>query len=590
MNKNSKPIKSILSFGKPYKKWLFICVFFSLLSVIVNITLPVIFKRFIDLVAVGKSTEEFPKYMTIIIILLFFGTGNLFFRRLSTARFAAYSMKNLRNSIATHVQKLQFKHIRKYHSGDLASRVNDDIDLIRKFLINLSDYMYQPLIFIAAVTLGVILSWKLLLATMAILVIAIGLNKIASKPLDKFSGKLQNRFGKLNSLIQDTVKGIHIVKSFNLKEKLQSNYQSKQDDAYKMEIKIAKRRLYVMTIRTLLLIVPIQVMNLYGGRLTFIGEMTEGDFAAFLAIINYLTAPVNTLIELISNLKVAKGGAQRIDEILSYPIEENFEKKSVFSRKNDTSVELTNVFFSYDEENYVLNDIKFKLHRNKTIALVGVSGGGKSTILNLLCGFYRVKNGEIKIFGNDVSKIDKEALRSQISMVTQDSHIYPTTVAENIGYGKKNSSRKEVINAAKMANAHDFIMKLPNGYDTILTEDGSNLSGGQKQRISIARAILKDAPILLLDEPTSALDSHSERLIDDALYTFTKDKSVIVVAHRFSTIKNADEIIVLDNGKIAQRGTHDELMNSGGIYENLYLKQYEENGDDNLVKVVSHNV
>ncbi len=590
MKKRIKPLRNVLSFGKPYKIWLFICLAFSLLSVATNIAIPIVSKNFVDMIAVRNTTEEFSKYIVFLIILLFAGTLNIYMRKLSTSRFTAYTMENLRNNMAEHIQNLPFKYIKKHHSGDLASRVNDDIELIRKLLIVLSDFIYQPLIFICAVIYGLILSWKLLLTTVIVLAVAIGLNNIASKPLNKFSSKLQKQFGKANSLIQDTVRGIYIVKSFNLKKKLQSSYQSKQNQAYDMEMEIAKRRLYIMTIKTLLLVVPIQVINLYGGRLTFVGEMTIGEFTAFLAIINYLTAPVNELIGLISNVKVAKGGAERIYEILSYPIEETCADKDGFNKKDNISVEFNNVFFSYDGKNSVLTDINFKLHKNKTIALVGLSGGGKSTILNLLCGFYNINEGEIKVFGNDVNKIDLGVLRSQISMVTQVTHIYPTTVAENIGYGKKNATKDEIINAAKMSNAHDFIMKLPNGYDTILTEDGANLSGGQKQRITIARAILKDAPILLLDEPTSALDSNSEKLIDDALYTFTKEKSVIVVAHRFSTIKNADEIIVLGSGNIVEIGTHDELMHVGGVYKNLYLKQYAEKEDDNLFKGVAYNV
>lgn len=579
-----KPLRSILSFGKPYKIWLFICLIFSLLDVIVNISIPYVLKKFVDMISVSNKNEGFSTYIGFMIMLLLMGTLNIFMRKLSTSRFTAYTMRNLRNNIAEHIQNIPFQYVKKYHSGDLASRVNDDIELIRKLLIEISDFIYQPLIFICAVTYGLIISWKLLLATVIVLGIAMGLNDIASKPLNKFSSNLQKKFSNANSLIQDTVRGIYIVKSFNLKKKIQSSYQSKQNQAYDMEMEIAKRRLYIMTIKTLLLVVPILVINLYGGDLTFSGQMTIGEFTVFLAIISYLTHPVNKLIELISNVKVAKGGAERIYEILSCPIEEACKDKDVFSKKDNISVEFNNVSFSYDGKNFILTDINFKLHKNKTIAIVGVSGGGKSTVLNLLCGFYNINEGEIKVFGNDINKIDLKTLRSHISMVTQDAHIYPTTVAKNIGYGKKNSSKDEIINAAKMANAHDYIIKLPNGYDTTLTEGGKNLSGGQKQRITIARAILKDAPILLLDEPTSALDSNSEKLIDDALYKFTKEKSVIVVAHRFSTIKNADKIIVLDNGNIVERGTHDELIHVDGVYKNLYLKQYEENMDDKLIK------
>lgn len=589
MVKKSKPLTKILTFGKPYKIWLAICLIFSLLSVAVNILLPYAFKKFIDSIATGNSNEGFSTVLGFIVILLFMGTINTFLIKLSSSRFTTYTIKNLRNKISEHIQRLPIKYVKKHHSGDLSSRVNDDIELVRKVLIDISDFLYQPLIFISALTYGLILSWKLLLTTAVVLGIAMALNNIAAKPLDKFSGKLQKQLGKANSLIQDTVKGIYIVKSYNLQKKLQSTYESKQNQAYKVEMEIAKQKLYIMTIKTLLLVVPIQVINLYGGRLTFLGEMTIGEFTAFLALISYLTSPINRLIGLIANVKVARGGAERINEILSYEIEE-MRKSDVFNKKDNISVEFNNVSFSYHEKNPVLKDISFKLHSNKTIALVGVSGGGKSTILNLLCGFYNINNGDIKVFGNDISKIDLESLRSLISMVTQDSHIYPTTILKNIGYGKENSTRDEIINAARIANAHEFIMKLPNGYDTILTEGGSNLSGGQKQRITIARAILKDAPILLLDEPTSALDGNSEKLIEDALNTFKRDKSVIVVAHRFSTIKNADEILVLDKGVIVERGTHEELIHNDGVYKNLYLKQYEENGDDSFIEEAVYNV
>lgn len=588
--KKDKELINILYFGRQHKIWLVVCIIFSLMNVAVDIAIPVVFKNFIDMIAVGYTNEQFYRYIGFLILALFTGTASIFIRKLSTSRFTTYTLRNLRNHMAEHIQRLSFKYINKHHSGDLASRINDDIELIRKFLIELSNFIYQPLIFICAVIYGLILSWKLLLTTAAVLAVAMGLNSIASKPLNKLSSKLQKTLGKANSLIQDTVKGIYIVKSFNLKKKLQKNYESKQNQIYKMNMKIVKQGLYVMTIKTLLLVVPIQIINLYGGRLTFVGEMTIGEFTAFIAIINYLTGPVNRLIGLISNTKVANGGAQRINEILNYPMEEFSENKEDFNKNNDITVEFNNVSFSYDENNCILDDINFKLYKNKTIALVGVSGGGKSTILNMICGFYKANKGEVKVFGENVNNIDLLSLRSQLSMVTQDTHIYPTTVSENIGYGIKNATKEQIINAAKMANSHDFIVELTKGYDTILTEGGSNLSGGQKQRISIARAILKNAPILLLDEPTSALDSSSEELIEGALNRFAKEKSVIVVAHRFSTIKNADEILVLDNGNIAERGNHDELMNFDGIYKNLYLKQHKENGKDKVIKGAAYNV
>lgn len=583
MKKRNSPLRYILSFGKQHKVWLFICVIFSLIDVAVSILILYGYGNLVNMIS-ANNTERFSAYIWFVIILLFMETVDIFIRILSASRFMEYTIRNIRNKIAEHIQNLSFPYFKKHHSGDLASRVNGDIELIKNLLIELSDFVYQPLVFICAVIYGLILSWKLLLITMIVLCAAVSLNNLVSKPIGKHSGKLQEQFGKASSIIRDTVNGIYIVKSFNLEKKLQNSYQLCQDHVYDTEMKIVKRRLYTMILSTLVLIIPMFVINLYGGRLTFIGEMTISEFTVFLAMITYLSNPVIELINLVSNVKAAKGGIDRLYEILTYPTEESNGNRGAFNIKDDLPVEFKNVSFSYDGHNSVLTNINFKLSKNKTIALVGASGGGKSTIFSLLGGFFKVTEGEIKVFGNDINKIGLEALRSQISMVTQDAYIYPETVAENISYGKKDSKMDEIINAAKIANAHDFIMELPNGYDTILSENGSNLSGGQKQRITIARAILRDSPILILDEPTSALDSDNEKLIEDALSTITYDKSIIIAAHRFSTIKNADEIIVLDNGRIVERGTHYELMDIDGVYKNLYLKQYEESQYDNMLE------
>lgn len=590
MKKVNSSLKYLLSFGQKYKIWMVVCIFFSLLDVAVSMLIPIVYEHLVDMISASNDTDKFYTYICFIVILLFGGTVNIFIRKISASRFAQYTVRNLRNKIAEHIQNFSFSSFKKHHSGDLASRVNNDMDLIEKFLIEISNFLYQPLVFICAMVYGLILSWKLLLVTILVLFIAICLNNFASKPISKFSRKLQEQFGKSNSIIQDTISGIYIVKSFNLQKKLQNNYQLCQEYAYDTELKIVKRRLRTIILSTSVLMIPMIAINLYGGRLTFIGEMTIGKFTAFLAIITYLTNPVIEVIALVADVKITRAGAERIYEILSYPTEENLEDKDAFEIKDNIPVEFNNVSFSYDGHNSVLYDINFKLLKNKKVALVGASGAGKSTIINLLCGFYKATEGEINIFGNKLNEIDLKALRSQISMVTQNSYIYPTTVAENIGYANKNSTRDEIIYAAKMANAHEFIMELPKGYDTILMENGSNLSGGQKQRITIARAILKDSPILILDEPTSALDSHNEKAIGHALSVLVKDKSIIIVAHRFSTIRDADEILVLDNGRIVERGTHDELMELDGGYKKLYLKQYEENQSDNGFKGEAYNV
>jgi ABC-type multidrug transport system fused ATPase/permease subunit len=256
--------------------------------------------------------------------------------------------------------------------------------------------------------------------------------------------------------------------------------------------------------------------------------------------------------------------------------DENKERTNgeIFDLKKDVpAVEFTDVSFKYDNEKKILENLNFQVLRGEKIALIGSSGGGKTTLFKLLCGFYGAQSGLIKLYGIDMNKWSLSALRSLIALVSQDIHLFPGTIAENIGYGAPEPSLDEVINAAKAANAHDFIMELPKGYNTIIGEDGARLSGGEKQRISIARAILKDAPILLLDEPTSALDTQSEALVQEVFNKIMKNKTEIVIAHRLSTIKECDRVLVLDQGTIMETGSHEELLLKDGVYKKLYNKQ-----------------
>ena len=495
MSLKGNPLVRILSSGRENMFWLWLSGIFSLSDVATSIMVPVMFKRVVDLISEG-STHGFIKYVAIIIFLLFMGTINVYFRKLSSARFSASIVKKLRDKTVYHLQRLPFNIIKTHHSGDIASRVNDDMDSIKKLFAESSDFLYQPLVFIFAVVYGFVLSWKLLLATISVLILAMALNSIVTNPLSGYSSKLQKLLAKASSLVQETTKGIYIIKSFNLQTEFKNRYKLDQDKIYETEMEITKKKISVMIISILLLVVPILLINLYGGRLTFVGSMTIGEFTAFLAIISYLTNPVNRLIGLITNYKIAKASAERIQEVLDYPVEISHMTCDIEEVNQKAVVEFNKVSFEYGDNKEILSDISFKLSKNQTIALVGPSGG-KSTIANLLCGFFDVQKGEIYIHGKKMTKDNLPWVRKQISLVSQDIHIYPKTVAENIGLGKLGSTNEEIVKAAKMANAHEFIINLPNGYDTLVSEGGSNLSGGQRQRIAIARGILKDSPILL---------------------------------------------------------------------------------------------
>jgi ABC-type multidrug transport system fused ATPase/permease subunit len=353
------------------------------------------------------------------------------------------------------------------------------------------------------------------------------------------------------------------------------------EDVLDKKLKTDRRCMAIAPISMVLGVVPNMSCILYGGYLTVKGQITPGELLTFTYLLGFLIGPVASIPNMIIGIKVTIESAKRIIEILEEPEErqigEGFE-----IRESDKLVEFTDVSYSYDNERHVLNNFNLVLKKGKMTALVGFSGSGKSTVCKLLCGFYEQYEGQIKIYGKDLKEWSLKEVRRQISLMSQDTFLFPCSIYENIAYGKIDATRQQITETAKMAKADEFIRNLPEGYDTIIGERGSTLSGGQRQRIAIARSILKNAPILLLDEPTSALDIQSEAMVQDELEHFVKDKTVLVIAHRLSTIKNADEIIVMNEGYVVGRGTHQELIKKNDIYKQLYFKQFsfkEQEGD-----------
>ena len=314
------------------------------------------------------------------------------------------------------------------------------------------------------------------------------------------------------------------------------------------------------------------IILIAGGIFLYFQSIDVADYTAFMVSISLLITPFMTLINFTEQFQNGVSGFERFIEIMDEPIEE--DKKGAYSLENvKGGIEFKNVTYSYDDGKEVLDNISFKIAPGETFALVGPSGGGKTTVCHLIPRFYNINQGEILIDGNNVADVTMESLRDKIGIVQQDIYLFNASVKENILYGRQTATDEEVVNAAKRANIHDYILTLPEGYDTVIGERGVRLSGGQKQRLSIARVFLKDPPILILDEATSALDNVTETLIQKALDDLSEGRTTIVVAHRLSTIKNADEIAVVSDGKIVEQGTHDELVKKGGEYYKLYAAQ-----------------
>lgn len=554
-----------------HKTWLGLVWFTALIAGIMEFINPYLLKNLTD-TAIAQQTEAFWRLVWWALAAMLVDVALKYFTRVIAIRYEIYTIRDLRDRVTAHIQRLPISYTDTFHSGDLVSRLNNDIDKIAVLPKRIHELVQQPVVFILGFSYMLILSWKLLLATCILIPASAVLYNFVVKPMQAHSQKEMEHLARANAVTQDAIRGILIIKAFNLQGILTGKYKLIAEDVRKEGLEIDKRRAIEFAVFLMLRYIPQLVAPLYGGYLAFQGEITVGALIACNYLIWMIFRPVETMLGWMSNLREVAPAVDRIYEILDQPVEDN--KSSQFQAlEGSTALSFRSVDFQYSEDIPILDTFNLDVEKGQIVALVGSSGCGKSTVLKLLCGFYRPQNGQILIEGRDILQSGIRAARSQVSLVSQETYLFPTTIAENIAYGRHGATQPEIREAARAANAHDFITNLPGGYDTQVGEWGSKLSGGEKQRIALARAILKNAPILLLDEPTSALDAQSEAVVQDALERFMRGRTVLVIAHRLSTIKNVDAIVVLDQGRLVEQGTHQELMRSETHYKRLYLKQ-----------------
>lgn len=569
-----RTIRRLIPDFKTHKTWLWLVWLTALIAGIMEFISPYLLKTMTD-TALAQQSEAFRQLVFWALFAMLVDIVLKYFTRIVAIRYQTYTLRDLRNRVTTHIQRLPISYTETLHSGDLVSRLNNDIDKIGTLTQRIRELVQQPVVFILGFTYMYILSWKLLLATCILIPISAVLFDKVVKPMQAHARKEMEHLARANAVTQDAIRGIYIIKAFNLQKLLTTKYQKIAEDVRKEGLEIDKRSALSSAVFLMLRYIPQLVAPLYGGYLAFTGEITVGALLASSYLIWMVFIPVETMLGWMRQLREIAPAVERIFEILDQTIENgthaDFEPATAAPALSFASVD-----FQYSPETQILSDFSLSVDQGKTVALVGSSGCGKSTVLKLLCGFYRPESGEIRIGGSDIFESDLRAARKYVSLVSQETYLFPTTIAENIGFGSEGATRDEIIAAAKGANAHDFILAQPDGYETNVGEWGGRLSGGEKQRIALARAILKDAPILLLDEPTSALDAQSESMVQEALDRFMQGRTVLVVAHRLSTIKNVDEIVVLDKGKLHERGTHDDLMHADTLYKRLYLKQTDQ--------------
>lgn len=524
--------------------------------------------------AINRQVSEFKSFVcfTVIVVAVSIIVG--YIKRYSSIRYKGDFAYNIRNYIVKHIIDLPLKVKGKYHSGDIVSRINNDILIVTELVGFTPEFVLNPVMFIAASIYMYSISWKLLLFSVVLIPITGCLFDMVSKPVEKNSRQIMEDTAKINALAKDTINGAHILKAFSLEKILFKKYKKNIEEIINRGVKIERINSNLTRLFLALRYIPQLIVPLFGGYLAIKGEITVGQLLASTQLIWYVFIPVESLLSLKKHIRLAIPAVDRTFEIINEEIE--FQTGKEFKIKdNCPAVRFSRVCFGYNEENHILNNISFELTKGTVTAIVGPSGCGKTTILKLLCSFYKNQKGNIEILGNNLKECSPSDIRKNISYVSQSTYLFPATILENIGYGRDWAREDEIIKAARLANAHDFIMNLPNGYNTVIGDGSVRLSGGEQQRISLARAILRDAPILVLDEATSALDVESESLVQKSLQEFMKNRTVLVVAHRMSTIKNADMILVIKDGKVVEKGVHEELIGRDSFYKKLYNKQFD---------------
>ncbi|HCV2354074.1 TPA: SAV1866 family putative multidrug efflux ABC transporter [Staphylococcus aureus] len=575
-------IKRYLQFVKPYKYRIFATIIVGIIKFGIPMLIPLLIKYAIDGVINNHAltTDEKVHHLTIAIgIALFIFVivrPPIEFIRQYLAQWTSNKiLYDIRKKLYNHLQALSARFYANNQVGQVISRVINDIEQTKDFILTgLMNIWLDCITIIIALSIMFFLDVKLTLAALFIFPFYILTVYVFFGRLRKLTRERSQALAEVQGFLHERVQGISVVKSFAIEDNEAKNFDKKNTNFLTRALKHTRWNAYSFAaINTVTDIGPIIVIGV-GAYLAISGSITVGTLAAFVGYLELLFGPLRRLVASFTTLTQSFASMDRVFQLIDedYDIKNGVGAQPIEIKQG--RIDIDHVSFQYnDNEAPILKDINLSIEKGETVAFVGMSGGGKSTLINLIPRFYDVTSGQILIDGHNIKDFLTGSLRNQIGLVQQDNILFSDTVKENILLGRPTATDEEVVEAAKMANAHDFIMNLPQGYDTEVGERGVKLSGGQKQRLSIARIFLNNPPILILDEATSALDLESESIIQEALDVLSKDRTTLIVAHRLSTITHADKIVVIENGHIVETGTHRELMSKQGAYEHLYSIQ-----------------
>lgn len=583
-----KTIRRLLTYLKPYTWQLVLVTVFVLLGTVLNLLGPMLFGQAVDLYIIPRDLDGLGR-LVLILLGIYLGAN-------ITSAITGYIMlgisqkliRDIRFNLFAHLQMLSMDYHDEHETGDLMSRMTNDTDAINQVLSNGMTQLVTNILSLIGILIAMfLLSWQLAIASLLVIPLMVIITGTIAKRSREAFRSVQMNLGKLNANAEENISGVRVVKAFAREDETIREFQKVNEENREAGIKAESITALLMPLINIMRSFSVALIAGVGGYLALGGVVSVGVIVAFMTYMGNFFQPLRSLAQLYNQLQSALAGAERVFDVLdSMPKVKNKANALPLPRIKG-SVVFEDVSFSYEEGKPVLEHVSLEAKPGDTIALVGPTGAGKTTIISLLSRFYDVDEGRILIDGHDIRDITAESLRGQLGIVLQDTTLFTGSVMQNIRFGRLDATDEEVYQAARLANADHFIRRLPEGYDTIISEQGSNFSQGQKQLFAIARAILADPAILILDEATSSVDTRTEMHIQEALLRLMEGRTAFVIAHRLSTIREADHVLVINDHRIIEQGDHDSLLEQEGFYHNLYMSQFKRAQDLAEKKIAS---